>query len=154
MKRRLGYDDSLDAFGVHGVGGFIGSVLTGVFCVRRARRLGVDLDRPPARRPAPRVRRDRGVVGRGDLGAFALADAVLGARVDEEQEMIGLDLTNHEERGTISGDRGAALAPAPTSRPIEQVHHERLAPAGDSASQPGAARGLSARPRGRRRRRR
>ena len=50
--------------------------------------------------------------------------------------MIGLDLTNHEERGTISGDRGAALAPAPTSRPIEQVHHERLAPAGDSARSP------------------
>ncbi|HEY6002265.1 MAG TPA: hypothetical protein VIV57_05270 [Anaeromyxobacter sp.] len=32
-------------------------------------------------------------------GAFALADAVLGARVDDEQETIGLDLANHEERG-------------------------------------------------------
>ena len=32
MKNKLGYDDSLDAFGVHGVGGFVGAVLTGVFC--------------------------------------------------------------------------------------------------------------------------
>ncbi len=32
MKNRLGYDDSLDAFGVHGVGGFVGAILTGVFC--------------------------------------------------------------------------------------------------------------------------
>ena len=32
LKNVLGYDDSLDAFGVHGVGGFVGAVLTGVFC--------------------------------------------------------------------------------------------------------------------------
>src|SRR5205823_5699067 len=32
MKNKLGYDDSLDAFGVHGVGGFVGAILTGVFC--------------------------------------------------------------------------------------------------------------------------
>ena len=32
LKNKLGYDDSLDAFGVHGVGGFLGAVLTGVFC--------------------------------------------------------------------------------------------------------------------------
>ena len=32
LKNKLGYDDSLDAFGVHGVGGFVGAVLTGVFC--------------------------------------------------------------------------------------------------------------------------
>ena len=51
MKRRLGYDDSLDAFGVHGVGGFIGSVLTGVFAsvalgsesISIGRQLGVQL---------------------------------------------------------------------------------------------------------------
>jgi ammonia channel protein AmtB len=33
LKRRFGYDDSLDVFGLHGIGGMIGAVLTGVFCV-------------------------------------------------------------------------------------------------------------------------
>jgi Amt family ammonium transporter len=32
LMGRLGYDDSLDAFGVHGIGGFLGAVLTGIFC--------------------------------------------------------------------------------------------------------------------------
>ncbi len=99
MKRRLGYDDSLDAFGVHGVGGFVGSVLTGVFASTRyggtesidvARQVGVQL-------LACAVT----AVWSGAVtwGAFALADAIAGARVDEEQEIMGLDLANHEERG-------------------------------------------------------
>jgi Amt family ammonium transporter len=99
MKRRLGYDDSLDAFGVHGVGGFVGSILTGVFAsvalggsesISILRQLGVQL-------LACAV--TAAWSGAVTWGAFALADAWLGARVDEEQEMLGLDLTNHEERG-------------------------------------------------------
>ena len=99
VKRRLGYDDSLDAFGVHGVGGFVGSILTGAFAsvalggsesISIGRQLGVQL-------------LACGVTaawsGAVTWGAFALADRVLGARVDDEQELIGLDLTNHEERG-------------------------------------------------------
>ncbi len=99
VKRRLGYDDSLDAFGVHGVGGFVGSILTGVLAsvalggsetIAVGRQVGVQL-------LACAVT----AVWSGAVtwGAFALADAVAGARVDEEQEVLGLDLTNHEERG-------------------------------------------------------
>jgi Amt family ammonium transporter len=103
MKRRLGYDDSLDAFGVHGVGGLVGSILTGVFAsatlggsesISVPRQLGVQL------LACAVAAAWSGVV---TWGAFALADAVLGARVDEEQEQIGLDLTNHEERGYDPG---------------------------------------------------
>jgi Amt family ammonium transporter len=99
VKRRLGYDDSLDAFGVHGVGGCIGSILTGVFAsvalggsesISIGRQLAVQL-------LACAV--TAAWSGAVTWGAFALADRALGARVDEEQEMIGLDLTNHEERG-------------------------------------------------------
>src|SRR5512138_3416720 len=99
VKRRLGYDDSLDAFGVHGVGGLVGSVLTGVFAsvalggteaVSIGRQVGVQL-------LACAV--TAAWSGAVTWGAFALADAALGARVDDEQETIGLDLTNHEERG-------------------------------------------------------
>jgi ammonium transporter, Amt family len=99
IKRHLGYDDSLDAFGVHGVGGFIGSVLTGVFAsvalggsesISMGRQVGVQLLACAVAAAWS---------GAVTWGAFALADAVLGARVDDEQETIGLDLTNHEERG-------------------------------------------------------
>ena len=99
LKRRFGYDDSLDAFGVHGVGGFIGSILTGVFAsvayggtetISIPRQLGVQA-------VACLV---AGAWSAGiTWGAFRLADAITGARVDDEQELIGLDLSNHEERG-------------------------------------------------------
>ena len=42
MKSKLGYDDSLDAFGVHGVGGFLGAVLTGIFCFSSVNSAGTD----------------------------------------------------------------------------------------------------------------
>ncbi len=99
LKRRLGYDDSLDAFGVHGVGGFVGSVLTGVFAsatlggtekISIGHQLGVQLLACAAAAAWS---------GAGTWVAFKLADLILGARVDEEQEMLGLDLANHEERG-------------------------------------------------------
>jgi Amt family ammonium transporter len=99
IKRHLGYDDSLDAFGVHGVGGLVGSVLTGVFAsavlggsesIVVARQVGVQ-----ALACAVAAVWSGGVT----WGAFALADALCGARVDDEQETIGLDLANHEERG-------------------------------------------------------
>ncbi len=99
LKRRLGYDDSLDAFGVHGVGGFVGSLLTGVFAsvalggtesISVGRQLGVQLLACAVAAAWS---------GAVTWGAFALADALLGARVDEEEEVMGLDLTNHEERG-------------------------------------------------------
>jgi Amt family ammonium transporter len=99
IKRRFGYDDSLDAFGVHGVGGLVGSILTGVFAsialggserISIARQVGVQL-------LACAVT----AVWSGAVtwAAFRLADAVLGVRVDEEQEIMGLDLSDHEERG-------------------------------------------------------
>jgi ammonium transporter, Amt family len=99
IKKRFGYDDSLDAFGVHGVGGFVGSILTGVFAsvayggtetISIPRQVGVQA------LACVVTAAWSGVV---TWGAFALADRVVGARVEEEHELLGLDLTNHEERG-------------------------------------------------------
>lgn len=99
IKKRFGYDDSLDAFGVHGVGGLAGSILTGVFAsvayggtetIDVARQVGVQ---------ALACAVTAAWSGAVTWGAFALADRLVGARVDEEQELVGLDLTNHEERG-------------------------------------------------------
>jgi ammonium transporter, Amt family len=103
MKRRFGYDDSLDAFGVHGVGGFVGSILTGLFAstalggsepIAIGRQLGVQL------LACLTTAAWSGLV---TWGAFAAIDALMGARVGEEQEMMGLDLTDHEERGYDAG---------------------------------------------------
>ncbi|MGB8932879.1 MAG: ammonium transporter [Anaeromyxobacteraceae bacterium] len=99
MKRRFGYDDSLDAFGVHGVGGIIGSILTGLFGSALlggtehfaiGRQLGIQVLACV-------------VVGAWSGGAtwllLKLSDKLLGVRADGEQEIMGLDLTEHEERG-------------------------------------------------------
>jgi ammonium transporter, Amt family len=99
IKRHLGYDDSLDAFGVHGVGGLVGSVLTGVFAsavlggsesIAIGRQVGVQ---------ALACLVAALWSGAVTWGAFVLADALCGARVDDEQETVGLDLSDHEERG-------------------------------------------------------
>jgi Amt family ammonium transporter len=99
MKKRFGYDDSLDAFGVHGVGGVIGSILTGVFAsVAYGGTETIDVTRQVGIQALAVL-----VCGAWSAGitwaAFRLADAFAGARVEEEHELLGLDLSNHEERG-------------------------------------------------------
>jgi Amt family ammonium transporter len=99
MKRHFGYDDSLDAFGVHGVGGLVGSILTGVFAsvalggtetISIGRQLGVQA-------------LACAVTGAWSAlvtwGAFRLVDAIHKVRADDEQEVNGLDLSDHGERG-------------------------------------------------------
>ncbi|HSM93145.1 MAG TPA: ammonium transporter [Anaeromyxobacteraceae bacterium] len=99
MKRRFGYDDSLDAFGVHGVGGIVGSILTGAFAsaalggtepVGIARQLGVQL-------LACAVTAAWSALA--TWGLLLLSDRLLGLRADDEQQVTGLDLVDHEERG-------------------------------------------------------
>jgi Amt family ammonium transporter len=99
MKRRFGYDDSLDAFGVHGVGGLVGSLLTGIFA---SAALGgtesISIGRQLAVQALACV-----VTGAWSALvtwiAFRVVDAIHKARADEEQEVMGLDLTDHGERG-------------------------------------------------------
>ncbi len=111
VKGWFGYDDSLDAFGVHGAGGMIGALLTGVFASQainpifkdsRGRALAVGLvDGNPRQLLNQLV---------GVLVAWALAavgtwiilrivDALIGLRVPEEHEIQGLDLSQHGEEG-------------------------------------------------------
>lgn len=101
IKGKLGYDDSLDAFGVHGVGGTVGTILTGVFAEKAVNAAGSD-----------------GLLF-GNLHQFGvqclmlvvtiafaaimtfiifkIVDAVIGMRVEEKNELIGLDLTQQSE---------------------------------------------------------
>ncbi len=99
LKRRLGYDDSLDAFGVHGVGGLVGSILTGAFAstaLGGSERLAVGHQLSIQLLACAATAAWSGGV---TWVAMKVADLALGARTDEEQETLGLDLTSHEERG-------------------------------------------------------
>ena len=93
LKRLLGADDSLDVFGVHGVGGIVGSLLTGVFVDKRISGATGDVWTQ-----ALAV----GAVALYSAVATALVlvivRAVLGLRVGEEAELVGLDLAEHREK--------------------------------------------------------
>ena len=108
IKATFGYDDSLDAFGVHGVGGTLGAILTGVFATRACWDIAGDGRRYGLL--------EGGSVLIGQLVAAAvtiafsaivtfillkLLDATMGLRVSQEKEMRGLDLAEHGEEGYI-----------------------------------------------------
>ena len=100
VKQKLGYDDSLDVFGIHGVGGIIGAVLTGVFSA--AAFGGVKGDEYAM--GAQLWVQIEGVAitilwsGVVSFVAFKLVDMIFGLRVDSDTERQGLDLTSHGEQ--------------------------------------------------------
>ncbi|SDH71883.1 ammonium transporter, Amt family [Pseudomonas benzenivorans] len=100
LKRKLGYDDSLDAFGVHGIGGIVGAILTGVFAAPALGGFGTVED------IAGQVWIQCKGVGFTVLYTaivtfviLKVIDVVMGLRVSDEEETIGLDLSLHDERG-------------------------------------------------------
>lgn len=111
LKNKFGYDDALDAFGVHGVGGTLGAILTGVFATRAAWDIGEG---------KPLGLLEAGSYGDSVLGGQLCATAVtwlfsivgtfvilqivkaaVGLRIDAEGERKGLDLADHEEEGYL-----------------------------------------------------
>jgi len=100
LKRKLGYDDSLDAFGVHGIGGIVGALLTGIFAAPMLGGFGevenIGLQLWIQFKGVLFTVVYTGIVTYLILKAI---DLVMGLRVNEEQETIGLDLGLHNERG-------------------------------------------------------
>ena len=100
LKRKLGYDDSLDAFGVHGIGGIVGAILTGVFAAPALGGFGSVEDIG-----AQVLVQIEGVLVTVIYTAVVtyvilkVLDMVMGLRVSEEAETVGLDLSEHNERG-------------------------------------------------------
>jgi ammonium transporter, Amt family len=101
LKHKIGYDDSLDAFGVHGIGGAVGAVLTGVFALSSVNSLGkgaIDGN------PGQIVTQLEGLAIAGVYCAVAtyvillIVNAIVGLRVTADDEREGLDLTQHGER--------------------------------------------------------
>jgi Amt family ammonium transporter len=111
LKSIFGYDDSLDAFGVHGVGGTLGAILTGVFATRAT---GAFSDPPLAGKPLGILEGGPVLVAQliavaatwilAIVGTFLILkvlDATMGLRVSRQEEMQGLDLSQHGEEGYI-----------------------------------------------------
>ena len=98
LKRALGYDDSLDAFGVHGVGGIVGALLTGVFATSAV--TGSALPDMMTQFSIQAASVIAILLYGGLMSALILIiiDFTIGLRVTPEEELTGLDLTQHGER--------------------------------------------------------
>ena len=102
VKRSYGYDDSLDAFGVHAIGGIVGALLTGVFVDAALGGAGLAAGRTIVSQVAYQV---LGVIatiiycGVVSFVILKVLDRVMGLRVGDEQEEEGLDLSLHDEAG-------------------------------------------------------
>ena len=102
VKHKFGYDDSLDAFGIHGVGGTLGAIVTGLFATKAVNAAGADgLFYGNPKQLVIQL------IAVGVTAAYAfiatwiifkLVDKFIGVRVSEKDEAMGLDLTQHNER--------------------------------------------------------
>jgi len=111
VKEHFGYDDSLDAFGVHGAGGTLGAILTGVFASSAINPIFKDAAGNPL--PSGALEGNWHQIGNqlagvgiawvisivGTLVLLKLVDLAIGLRVSEKDEIEGLDLSEHGEEG-------------------------------------------------------
>ena len=111
VKSKFGYDDALDAFGVHGAGGTVGAILTGVFATMAVNNglkdaagktlpLGL-VDGQPGQvlNQLIGVAISYGLAIVGTIVILKICDALLGVRVSPDQELEGLDVSMHGEEG-------------------------------------------------------
>ena len=118
LRSKLSFDDSLDVVGVHGVGGMWGAIATGLFANGAVSGLAY----------ANGVfhgnwnRLTDALIGIGAIGAYSLImtfiilkvlDLTIGIRVAEDEEELGLDITQHGERAYTSDESGVPMNPSP-----------------------------------------
>jgi ammonium transporter, Amt family len=101
VKGRLGYDDSLDAFGIHGIGGMLGALLTGLWATTMVNPAGANgLFYGGSKQLLYQFIAVLGCAAYSFIlsyGLLKLVDKVMGLRVSSDHENIGLDLTQHSE---------------------------------------------------------
>jgi Amt family ammonium transporter len=131
MKAKLGYDDSLDAFGVHGVGGLLGALLTGLFCSKAFNGLGADAS---AGQFVSQLIAALSAAAFGAIGTLILLviiDKTIGLRVTRDIEIEGMDAGIHGEQGWMLDSLPAPSVEMPGSvskdagrRPVDEpVRH-------------------------------
>ena len=103
IKQKFGYDDSLDAFGVHGIGGTWGAIATGLWCTTDVNPAGADglfygsADTLIAQLISIAVAYALAIIGSFIL--FKIVSAFVKVRADENEEVSGIDVVEHGERG-------------------------------------------------------
>lgn len=108
LKKLLGADDALDVFGVHGVGGILGALLTGVFAAPDLGGMGIwdyvtNAASPEYNIGSQVLIQSQAILitiaisGVVSVVAYKLIDLTIGLRVEDEDEMMGLDITSHGE---------------------------------------------------------
>lgn len=128
LKQKLGYDDALDAFGCHGVGGTWGALATGIFATKSVNSAGADglLYGNPAQLGVQATAVVATIIF-SVVATFIILKAiglVVKLRASEEEEELGLDLTMHGEEAyqDLIAGTGASL-------PVERVEHLAINPA-------------------------
>jgi Amt family ammonium transporter len=103
VKAMFGYDDSLDVFGVHCIGGIVGALLTGIFCAEAFGGAGFGVESglmsDQLMAQATGVLATLVYTSIATLIILKAVDLVIGLRVDEDQETMGLDIALHDETG-------------------------------------------------------
>ena len=103
IKRLIGYDDSLDVFGVHAIGGIIGAILTGIFCAPSLGGVGFgDGISTIGKQISIQFLGVISTLIYSGIVSFVILkglDAIIGLRVSDDEETEGLDLSQHDERG-------------------------------------------------------
>jgi Amt family ammonium transporter len=120
VKHAFGYDDSLDAFGVHGLGGTLGAILTGVFAVGAVNGDKSGLLEGNTQQFLNQIYATLitwAIAGVGTFVLLKIVDVVAGLRVSEADEYDGLDLSQHGEAGynLEDGFGGTLIDETPTS---------------------------------------
>jgi hypothetical protein len=140
VKAAFGYDDSLDAFGVHGVGGTIGAILTGVFATATINSL-IKTDQvnyqgllngnaPQLGRQIMAAALTWVIAAVGSFILLKITDVLVGLRVSEAEESQGLDQSQHGEAGYILEE---GLVGKVLQQPMTTIDEERDQPRSASA---------------------
>jgi ammonium transporter, Amt family len=135
VKAKFGYDDSLDAFGVHGAGGTIGALLTGVFAVSAVNPIFKDAQGHTLASGLIEGNSHQmlnqlvgvliawGLAIAGTLIILKIVDLTIGLRVSEEEEVQGLDLSQHGEEGYYWEASASAWPTPPALHREESVRY-------------------------------
>jgi Amt family ammonium transporter len=152
MRAKLGFDDSLDVVGVHGVGGAWGAVATGIFAVATVSgfdQLGASAGFGDGVIEGEFMHLWASLVGIAAVGGYSfimtfiilkVLDLTMGIRVSEDEEELGLDVTQHGERAYTADEGGiaipaGAILPAPAA-----VYTATVTPSHQQAHTTGGAR--------------
>lgn len=120
LKPKLGYDDSLDAFGVHGVGGFLGALLTGIFCSVIMNKDGADGSMTQFMRQLIAAGSAAGYAAIMTLIIVIAIDKIMGFRVSKRCEIEGMDTGIHGEQGWLL-DQGSAQSIEMPGNSIDEI---------------------------------